>query len=814
MVEISDAQRSTRVPVSALYHPCAPTDLPALQPDGSTTAPRAIGQDRAVEAVVFGIGVETKGYNIFVHGPTGAGRHTLVQTLLQEAADRRPRPDDWCYLHNFAEPHQPTILRLPAGRAIELREAMAHLIKDLRAALPAAFERDDYRARRDALEQQAKSTHEKTFDEFRLRAEAQDVAVMRTPFGLTLAPLKNKEPIRPADFDTFPESEQKKIREKIEVLQVELEKLVRQIPSWEREVREAIRDLNQEIVLAVTSLPFGEIKEQFKDLPAVCAYLDVVEKDIQQNADDFLSAAHEQGQNEGPLEGSSRDGHAFRRYQVNVIVDNSRLGGAPVIYEDNPTHQNLVGRVEHIARMGTLLTDFNLLIPGALHRANGGYLVIDAERLLMNGFSWESLKRALRAGEVKIESVEQLLSLASTVSLKPEPMPLALKVILIGEPRIYYLLSMLDPEFTTLFKVAADFDDQIDRTPDETKEYAAFVTFIAQREKLLPFAPDAIARVIEYAARLAGDAHKLTADMSALADLATEADYYAKAAGEKSVSAKAVESAIEARRRRADRLYRRYHELVATETIRIETAGERVGQVNGLSVVSIGGAEFGRPSRITAQVQLGRGQVVDIERETELGGPIHAKGVLILTAFLGGRYGMKQPLALNASIVFEQSYSGVEGDSASCAELVALLSAIAERPLSQSFAMTGSVDQHGNVQAIGGVNDKIEGFFDVCSLSGLTGAQGVIIPATNVRNLMLRRDVVDAVANGKFQIHAITHVDQAIALLSGLPAGELAITGEYPAGSFNHAVMQRLKVFAEGQKQWSGGTQLTIGRPS
>ena len=806
----------TKVPDAALYHPCPLSQLPDMRQlsedflKSGMNAPLAIGQKRAVEAIEFGIGVRGKGFNIFVLGPTGVGRHTLIRDLLGRFSPQRPQPDDWCYINNFAEPHQPTILRLPAGRATELRDAMARLIKDLRVALPAAFEREDYRTRREAIEQQAKSAHEGAFEELRMRAEAQEVALLRTPFGLTLAPLKNKETIRPADFDALPPAEQEAIRRKIEILQTDLEKIVRQIPTWEREMREAIRRLNQEMVVAVTSLPFGELKVQFKGVQNVLDYLDVVEQDIQHNADDFLTTGHDQGSDDMSLNGGPRGALSFRRYQVNVMVDNSDCAGAPIIYEDTPTHQNLVGRVEHISRMGTLLTDFNLLVPGALHRANGGYLVMDAERLLLNGFSWESLKRALRAAEVRIESIEQLLSLTSTVSLKPQLMPLDLKVILVGSPRIYYLLSLLDPDFSTLFKVSADFDDQVPRGAEEISQYGQFLAFITAREKLKPFETAAVSRIVEYASRLSGDAEKLSTDMGSLADLATEADYFAGLTGDSTVSGASVQSAIDARRRRADRLYSRFHELVATNAIRIETDGAQVGQVNGLSVVSIGGVDFGRPSRITARIQLGRGQVLDIERETELGGPIHSKGVLILSAFLGARFGQKRPLALNASIVFEQSYSGVEGDSASSAELYALLSAIADVPINQSWAVTGSVDQRGQVQAIGGVNDKIEGFFDVCKIRGLTGTQGVIIPSANVRNLMLRHDIVDAVTQGMFQVHAIDHVDQGIELLTGLQAGEEGVTGEYPTGTINHLVMRRLAALAERQRLWSGGGGQTV----
>jgi len=803
---VSDAARFALLPAAALYRPCQVEDLADSGGAEETpaTTPLAIGQSRAIEALQFGIAMRPAGFNIFVLGPAGSGRHTLVQNFLHQAASGVPRPDDWCYINNFAEPHQPTILRLPAGRAVTLREDMRHLIEDLSVALPAAFEREDYRTRRDALEQQMKSQHEQAFEDLRQRAEAQDVALLRTSFGLTLAPLKNKEPIRPSDFQALPAAEQEKIREKIEKLQVELETIVRQIPTWEREMRDAMRQLNREIVAAVISLPINEVRARYKDLPPVLDYLAAVERDIQHNADDFLTAGRgERGTPDALGDGAPAAAPTFRRYQVNVMVDNGAIEGVPVIYEDNPTHQNLVGRIEHVARMGALLTDFNLLVPGALHHANGGYLILDAEKVLLNGFAWESLKRALRAGEVRIESIEQLLSLASTVSLQPQPMRLEVKVILIGSPRLYYLLSELDPDFAGLFKIAADFEEEVDRRPEEIRQYAALIAAIVEKEKLRPFASGAVARVIEHASRLSGDAQKLSTGISSLSDLVREADQVALAAGTAEVGGASVQAAIDARRRRADRLYRRYHEMVARKTLRIETTGAQVGQINGLSVVSIGGVEFGRPSRITAQIQLGRGQVVDIERETELGGPLHSKGVLILSAFLGARFGHRQPLALNASIVFEQSYGEIEGDSASSAELYALLSAIADLPIKQSIAVTGSVDQRGQVQAIGGVNDKIEGFFDVCQLSPLTGSQGVIIPRANAAHLMLRSDVVAASQAGKFHIFAIDTIDQGIEILTGLPAGEMSIAGEYPPDSVNGRVARRLAKLAASHRRWS-----------
>jgi lon-related putative ATP-dependent protease len=481
--------------------------------------------------------------------------------------------------------------------------------------------------------------------------------------------------------------------------------------------------------------------------------------------------------------------------------------------EDNPTHQTLVGRVEHLARFGALVTDFNLLVPGALHRANGGYLVLDAQKLLTGNFGWPSLKRALEAGQIRIETLEHLLSMASTVSLDPEPIPLNVKVVLVGPPTLYYLLSAYDEDFADLFKIAADFEDRVERTPETTLLYARLICAMTQREDLRPLDRDAVARVIEQAARLAGNADKLTTGVRAFVDLLREFDQFAADAGKDTVGGVEVQAAIDAQIRRSDRIYQRLQEEVGRKTIRIETTGEQIGQVNGLSVISLGNLAFGTPSRITARVRLGRGEVVDIEREVELGGPLHSKGVLILSGFLGGRFGGNRPLSLNASLVFEQSYGGVDGVSASAAELFALLSALAEAPIKQFFAVTGSVDQRGQIQALGGVNEKIEGFFDSCRMTGFTGRQGVIIPASNVKHLMLRHDVVAAASEGQFAIHPIDTVDQGLELLTGLPAGEPDGAGNYPAGTVNHRIAARLDTFAAKAVELARATSGVGGRP-
>jgi len=581
----------------------------------------------------------------------------------------------------------------------------------------------------------------------------------------------------------------------IETLQGELEALVRRIPDWERKHREAVRALNHEVTKFAVDHMIEEVRNLYRDLPAVVGYLEDVERDIVENSDDFMPQARQMIG--GGLENGDAASRSFRRYQVNVIVEHEPGKGAPIYYEDRPNHQMIVGRVEHLARFGTLVTDFTLLKPGALHKANGGYLILDAIKLLTSSFAYESLKRALRAGEIRIETIEQMLSLASTISLEPQPIPLDLKVVLVGEAEIYYLLHALDPDFPELFKVPVDFEERIDRNSHNTILMARLIATAVRREKLKPFARSGMARVIEHTSRLVEDSQKLSIHMRSLNDLLVEADHFATRAGAERVEAEHVQQAIDAQLHWVDRIPQRLREEILRGTYRVETTGSVVGQINGLSVFALGARAFGRPSRISARVRLGRGEVTDIEREVELGGPLHSKGVLILSGFLGGRFGRDRPLSLSASLVFEQSYGGVDGDSASMAELCALLSSLAEVPIKQSFAMTGSVDQNGQAQAIGGVNEKIEGFFDLCRARGLTGEQGVLIPSSNVKHLMLRTDVIDAVRNGAFHVHAIENVDQAIEILTGETAGIPGPAGSYPAGSINDQVAKRLADFAE-----------------
>jgi lon-related putative ATP-dependent protease len=757
----------------------------------------SIGQDRAIEAAHFGLGIRRPGYNLFALGPPGTGKMSTVAQFVEKIASEEEVPPDWCYVNNFEESHRPKAMRLPPGRGGALKTDMEKLVDELRASIPAAFESDDYQVRKQAIIDEYKERQETALRSLNDEAKEKNIALIRTPMGLALAPRKGEEVLSPDEFEQLPESDKDQIKSEIEILQKELQGILQEVPRWESEQRERNRELEREVTRFAVGHLIDAVRKRYEDLPAVLQLLDAIQKDVLENTEEFVKTEQQaMPMIPGMPPRGSNEAAIFRRYQINLIVDNGRAKGAPVVYEDQPTHQSLIGRVEHVAQMGALLTDYSLIKPGAFHRANGGYLVLDTRRLLMSAYAWEDLKSSLRQSEIKIESLGERLGLVSTVSLEPEPIPLNVKVILVGDHMIYYLLSSLDPDFAELFKVQMDFDDEMDRSRESMQLYARLVATLAKKESLRPFDPDAVGRIIEQSSRVTSDSEKLSTRMAGLQDLLSEADYWAGIEKREVVGAEDVERAIQAQIRRADRVRERMIEEVHRGTIVIETEGEQTGQINGLSVLQLAGFAFGRPSRITARVRMGRGQVIDIEREVALGGPLHSKGVLILSGFLGERFAQEMPLALSASLVFEQSYSGVDGDSASSTELYALLSALANAPIKQSLAVTGSVDQHGNVQAIGGVNEKIEGFFDTCKEAGLNGAQGVLIPAANVKHLMLRQDVVDAAKAGKFTIYPVGTIDQGIEILTGVSAGERGTDGKFPDGTINARVEKRLKDLA------------------
>ncbi|MCX5871113.1 MAG: ATP-binding protein [Deltaproteobacteria bacterium] len=778
------------------YHRCDPDSFSFETTKEVEELSHFIGQDRALEAVDFGIGMQQQGFNLFVIGPEGSGRHSVVESFIHDKASKEATPSDWCYVHNFHHPHKPLALELPPRQGIIFKGEMHELIDTLKTTIPAIFEGDDYQVRLKAINDLLTQKIEARYLEMEKEAKAQSIGVLRSEQGFRFSPMDSKgEPLSSEDFSKLPQEVKEKIGETIEKLQTMLQESIHQISIWKREAEEQSRKLKKETAEMAVSHRIDALKDKYKDHEKIIRYLEDVEEVITEGVDDFLvdnQAEHH------PLIIAIGGGRlpSFEQFEVNVLISHQNDHGSPVVYEDLPTYQNLHGRIEHQARMGMLTTNFTLIKPGCLHQANNGYLILDARRLLMQPFAYEGLKRTLRSRKIHIEPVERLLGLMSTVSLEPEPVDLNIKVVLIGEPLIYYLLDAYDPEFISLFKVQADFETDMERSKESQGLFATLIAKLAKDKELLPLHRTAVARLIEQATRDAGDREKLSLRIREFADLMQEADYLAKKENKTTIVGTDVEKAIAASKRRGGRIKDRLFEAMEHNIHYIETQGAKVGQINGLSFLMLGRDSFGCPTRITAQTRPGKGKIVDIEREVELGGPIHSKGVMILSSFLSSRYARTIPLSLEASLVFEQSYGGVEGDSASCAELCALLSSLANVPIKQTLAITGSVSQKGEVQAIGGVNEKIEGFFDLCENRGLSGEQGVIIPASNVRHLMLKKEVAAAMEQGQFSVTAVNTVDEAVELLTGMTAGERDNEGNYPADSINGRVETTLQDFA------------------
>lgn len=795
---------------SDLYHACDLEQFSFETTEELESLTEIIGQRRAVEAVRFGIDIDQEGYNVFVLGPSGAGKRTLVREFLEQRAPEEPTPDDWCYVNNFDQPHKPIALRLPTGKGPQLRDDMEQLVEDVQSALSGAFESDEYRQRRQSLQERFTEQQQKVVEELQQKARERGLTFMQTPAGLVFAPVDpHGEPMSPEQVQKLSEERRQKLQAAAQEMEKEAQRIMEETPRVQRQARRELKKLNHQAAEQAVEPLIDELRSHYEDHPRVLSYLEAVKQDLVAQAEELLKLQreeHEQKQPMGPagapIPKSVMESALLRRYRVNVLVKHDPSEGAPVISEDHPTHQNVIGRTEHLAQMGALIADFNLIRSGALHQANGGYLILDTYKLLPQPFVWEALKRALQSKEIRIESPQEMMGLISTVTLEPEPIPLDIKVVLLGPPLFFHLLNALDPEFAELFKVPADFEIDMDRGDENIQLYARLLGTLAQKDQLRPFHRAAVARVIEHSSRLAGDAQKLSIHMRSVADLMREADYWARQNGHDAVGVKDVQRTIDAQRYRASRQYERAQELIQRDLILIDTEGAKVGQINGLAVTPFGDLLFGRPNRITARMHMGKGEVIDIEREVALGGPLHSKGVLILAGFLAGRYARTQPLSLSSSLVFEQSYAEVEGDSASAAELCALLSAIAEVPLKQSMAITGSVNQHGQIQAIGGVNEKIEGFFDVCRSRNLSGEQGVLIPAANVQHLMLRQEVIDAVEAGKLHIYPLNTIDQAMEMLTGLPAGEADEQGNYPADSLNGKISANLAELARRRQQF------------
>ncbi|BAZ94624.1 ATP-dependent protease [Thiohalobacter sp. COW1] len=780
----------TPLPAAQLCALCDPQQFDFHTTDDLEPLSGMVGQTRALEAIRFGVGIDNHGYNLFVLGPPGVGKQTAVHNFLREAAAAAPDPQDICYVNNFTDSYQPHLIRLPAGMGARFRREMLHLLEELRGALPSAFESEEYQHALKRIEDEFDQREQRAMREFAARSESQQVKLIQRPGEFTFAPIYEDRILDAEGFSKLPRDEQQRIERIIRRLEQELQDLLQStLPQWRRERRERLRQLNYEFTRQAVGGYIDSIRNTYKSFPAIQAHLDAVEQDVIENVGLFLR------QEDGGMTPEEFMHGPLKRYGVNLLVEHEEGQGAPVVYADNPTYGQLFGRIEHVAQMGALMTDFTLIRAGDLHRANGGYLVIDARRLLLQPFAWETLKRVLETHELKIESLGQSLNLISTVSLEPEPVPVNLKIVLLGDRLLYYLLYEYDPDFGELFKVAADFEDDIERSPENFELFARLIATLARKHQLRPLDREAVAAMIDYSAREAADHARLSMHMRSIADLMQEAAYFTARRNADTVSAEDVRTAFTARIERVDRLRDRMLEEIRKGVVHIDTEGSQVGQVNGLTVLEPGNFRFSLPVRITAVTRLGEGEVVNIEREVEMSGPIHSKGVFILSSYVGMRFLPDQPLSLTASLAFEQSYAGIEGDSASLAELCALLSSLARLGLRQDLALTGSVDQYGNVQAIGAVNEKIEGFFDLCQARGLTGRQGVIIPASNVAHLMLKPEVVAAAERGEFAVYPVAHVDAALELLTGLPAGTADDNGLFAEGSVNRAIQERLAEF-------------------
>ena len=786
---------------SQLYTVCDPRKFDFASTAELEERLSALGQDRAISAVKLGINIKSKGYNLFCLGAEGTGKTSLVKRLLEEEAKNRPTPKDWVYVYNFDEPYKPKSISFATGTATEFAKDIDKLIEDFNVSIPSVLDSDEYKAGLSIIREKYKQKKEEYMRILQKKAKGKSVSLLQMQVGMVVAPVKNGEVLSPEAFEELPEEEKQQLIDDLNLMQEEIEKVAKDLPEWEDKQRNESNLLREKFIKLAVKNPIDNLRQKYKGNREAVEFLKNIQNHIVMNIEDFLPEENTPAQAEDGdaltallSRMNKQEEDKFAKFKVNVIVKNKPDSGAPIVHLDHPTQGNLVGRVERIQQYGALLTDFTLIKAGALHQANGGFLLIDARKLLVQPYAWDSLKRALASKSIKIETPGEETSF-TTISLDPEPIPLDVKIILTGNEELYDLLSERDPDFSDYFKVEADFGTIMDRTEENEIEYAKLIGSLSNKKKLRSLNRQAVARVIEYSSRLVEDSKKLTAHIASIGDLLREADYWARESNSKQIGKKHIDQAISAQIYRNDRIKQAMLEQIDDGSVMLDLEGEKVGQINGLVVYTFSRFCFGRPTRITVQARIGNGEFVNIERESNMSGPIHTKGVLILQSLLANRFAKTSPLSLSASIVFEQSYGGVDGDSASSTEYYCLLSAIANLPIKQNFAMTGSINQFGDIQPIGGVNEKIEGFFDVCVHHGLTGDQSVIIPRTNVQNLMLREDVINAVREGKFHIYAIDTVDDGIELLTGLKAGKMNEKGEYPKGTVNYLVKQSLEKY-------------------
>jgi lon-related putative ATP-dependent protease len=778
----------------ALFSFATTADLPELK--------EIIGQDRALRSLEFGLGIENPNYNVFVLGEGGTGKYTTVKNAIEQKAKDEPVPDDWCYVYNFTEPDSPMALNLPAGRGGEFAEELAEVVAFLRRDIPKVFESKDYESHRDEIIEGQQERTRTLFARLEKIAEEKGFVLKKSSGGLSVVPGKGGKPLKQSEINALPKEGVEKLNHDLKFVQDKLSDTIREARKSDKDAKERIAELDRETVQYVVTPLFNELFEHFKGLEKVTAFIEKLKVDLLRNIDDFrpkeempfaLGSIGFQGlqQNHVP---------AYERYSVNLVVNNSESVGAPVVYEPNPTYNNLFGRVEYRFQLGMATTDFTMIKAGAAHRANGGYLVVNALDVLRNIFVYDSLKRLVKTREIRFEDVWEQYRAVSSSAMKPSPIPASVKLVLIGEPMLYYLLYNADREYRKLFKVKADFDNVMEKNEKNIEQYALFVAARCAEEGLLPFSPTGVAAIAEYGCRLAANKSKLSARFNDIKNLLIEASHFAGLDNSASVAGEHVEKAKEEKRERHSKIEEKYREYIIDDTLMIDTEGAVVGQVNGIAVLNPGDYAFGKPSRVTARTYMGDTGVVNIERDVKLSGKVHNKGLMIIKSFIGDRYARTFPLTLSASLCFEQLYDEIDGDSATCAEVYVLLSSLSGVAIDQSLAITGSMNQKGEVQPIGGVNEKVEGFFDVCSARGLTGHQGVILPEKNVKNLVLRRDVVEAVEAGKFAIYPIEQVDEGLEILTGKTVGVRDAKGAFPKGSINQLVESRLHVLATKYK--------------
>lgn len=748
-----------------------------------------IGQERAVKAVEFGLKVKRHGYNIFMMGITGTGKFSYAQNYVKEVAKDEPVPEDWCYVYNFENPYEPKALNFPFGKGKDFCEDMEELVEDLKVEIPRAFEGEEYEKEKAEILKEFQQQRNELMEELSKIAQEKGFALKRTPTGFVTIPIVDGKQLSQEEFDQLEEDVKEDLEEKMNEVQLKSMEVTRKILNAEKEVKDKLKQLEKKIGLFAVGHLIDDLKEKYKDYSKVKDYLEEVKEDVLENLDDFKAEEGEQS----TFPWMKKPKAAEERYQVNLLVDRSESSGAPVVIETNPTYYNLVGKVEYESQFGMVSTDYTMIKPGAIHRANGGYLILQAMDLLTNFRSWDALKRVLKNKELQIENLQEQMGLVAMSTLRPEPIPVNVKVIIIGNPFIYRLLYHYEEDFRKLFKIKADFDVEMKRDEDNINLMAGFVSNQCQMEGLRSFESSAVARLVEHSSRLAGHQGKLTTKFNDIIEIIHEADGWAALDNSEHVEARHIKKAIEEKVYRSNKMEMKIQEMFQEGKYLIDVEGEKVGQVNGLSIIDQGDYTFGKPNRITAAVYLGKRGIMNIEREAKLSGKIHNKGVLILGGYLAGKYAQEIPLTLSATLTFEQLYEGVEGDSASSTELYALLSSLSKLPLRQDIAATGSVNQKGEIQPVGGLNEKIEGFYAVCKAKGLTGQQGVIIPYQNMNNLMLSDEVVEAVEKGEFNLYQVRTIDEGIEILTGVSAGEMTEEGTYPEGTVNYLVDKNLR---------------------